>query len=354
MSAEKLRAAFREQAVSCAELGSPFTARICAVAAAFIDESNAIGRKMLGWPGDPRSGFDSVPLRFAAALHGLVIEGKDDALAVIYPPNPAPASDPEFWENIQRAAKTNTEFMLARLENAPQTNEVRRSVALFSGLACVAEEFGLPIMLSELGASAGLNLFCDRFGYRFAGQYFGNADAQFRLEPEWKGALPAHNEVIVVERQGCDLNPLDVRSPEDMFRLQSYLWPDQPERIDRTNRAIAIAAGLAAETGRSIVERRDAADFLEQRLARQIPGATHVVQHSIAFQYFPSEVQQRCRQSIQTAGERATRAAPLAWLAMEADGASPGAALTLQTWPGGRRRQLARVDFHGRWVEWLV
>ena len=32
---------------------------------------------------------------------------------------------------------------------------------------------------------------------------------------------------------------------------------------------------------------------------------------------------------------------------------SPPAALRLTLWPGGEERLIARVDFHGRWAEWL-
>ena len=39
---------------------------------------------------------------------------------------------------------------------------------------------------------------------------------------------------------------------------------------------------------------------------------------------------------------------------MEADGLSPGAALTLTLWPGGETIPLGRADFHGRWVDWTA
>ncbi|MFT6537468.1 MAG: hypothetical protein ACJAQU_002380 [Loktanella salsilacus] len=40
---------------------------------------------------------------------------------------------------------------------------------------------------------------------------------------------------------------------------------------------------------------------------------------------------------------------------MEADGTdAPGAALTLRLWPGNVTVQLARIDFHGRWIDWIA
>jgi hypothetical protein len=56
---------------------------------------------------------------------------------------------------------------------------------------------------------------------------------------------------------------------------------------------------------------------------------------------------------IEAAGKRATRNRPLAWLSMEQDGSGlKGAALTLRLWPGDITLPLARVDFHGRWIDW--
>jgi hypothetical protein len=37
---------------------------------------------------------------------------------------------------------------------------------------------------------------------------------------------------------------------------------------------------------------------------------------------------------------------------MEADAVPGSAALTATLWPGGVTHALARVDFHGRWIEW--
>lgn len=56
---------------------------------------------------------------------------------------------------------------------------------------------------------------------------------------------------------------------------------------------------------------------------------------------------------LAAAGAKARADCPLAHLAMEADGGK-GAGLRLTLWPGGETYLLARVDFHGRWVEWLV
>jgi hypothetical protein len=149
----------------------------------------------------------------------------------------------------------------------------------------------------------------------------------------------------VTERAGVDLNPLDPVT--DRLRLLSYIWPDQTERLARTEAALDAAARL-----RPPVARGDAIDWLAHRLATPRPGRLHLVCHTVAWQYFPAEAQARGRALLAEAGARATPEAPLAHLGMEADGQEPGAAVNLTLWPGGHSEPLGRADFHGRWLTW--
>ena len=84
------------------------------------------------------------------------------------------------------------------------------------------------------------------------------------------------------------------------------------------------------------------------RAAGRHDGALHLVFHTVAWQYFPPATQTRALAAMANAG----RQAPVARLSMEADGTSPGAALTLTLWPGNDTIPLGRADFHGRWVDW--
>ncbi|MBP0650232.1 DUF2332 family protein, partial [Mycobacterium tuberculosis] len=113
---------------------------------------------VLDWPGArPDAGGDSVPLRLAGALNGLVRAGRLPALARLYPPTALP--DPETFSAALLAAIREADAdLLPWLESAPQTNEVGRSVQIFAGLSVLAAETGLTLALYELGASAGLNL----------------------------------------------------------------------------------------------------------------------------------------------------------------------------------------------------
>ncbi len=338
-----VRRAFHSQAKSCAGLGSPFMDRLMTLCAERLDPATEIGARVLGWPGDVGPAGQSVPLRLAGALHRLVLSGADPGLAAVYPPAEVP--DDDLWAAVARALAGQTEALHAGLDRAPQTNEIRRSAALIPAALHLTARFDLPLVLSELGASAGLNLAFDRYALDLGDRRFGPADSPVRLRPSWEGPLPPDRTLRVAGRAGVDLAPVDVRDPDDRLRLLSYLWPDQPERLVLTRAAIPL--------GPPVPDAGDAADWLARRLVPPRPGALHLVYHTVAAQYFPETTARAVAQALDEAGARATPDAPLAHLGMEADGQRATAALTLRLWPGdGRPIPLARVDFHGRRVIW--
>ncbi|NGQ92262.1 DUF2332 family protein [Rhodobacter sp. HX-7-19] len=336
MTEAGVRAAFRSQARACGRLGSPLMERLMAGLAEGLMPGSAVADRILGWQGEPGPAGDAVPLRLAGGLHALILDGADAGLAAAYA-----GGDPVA---AALAALGRHEAHLLRwLDQPPQTNEVRRSAPLCAAGHVIAARFGLPLALSELGCSGGLNLMWDRCRLSLPGEVRG--EGLILLMPEWEGALPPPAPFAIAERRGVDINPLD--PARDRLRLLAYLWPDQPDRLLRTEAALAEAVRL-----RPVLERGDAADWLERRLEVPMPGRVHVVFHTVAWQYFPPGTQARCDAALKAAGARATEAAPLAHLAMEADGRPDGAALTLRLWPGGERRALGRACFHGRWLRW--
>jgi hypothetical protein len=155
--AEEVRRAFREQAGHCARMGSRFMQRLCTLLADRLIGSNAVFAQVLAWPGPPDPSHDALPLRLCGALHWLVLAGREARLARVYPPNEA--ADEALWLAVEAAAQAHAGFILTRLESPPQTNEVRRSAVLLPGFLEIARRFpGRPLVASELGASAGLNM----------------------------------------------------------------------------------------------------------------------------------------------------------------------------------------------------
>lgn len=332
----RLGAAFTEQAQSCAALGSPFMEQLCTVLAERLSPDSPIGHRLFDWPGDLGPGAESVPLRLCGALHALRMMDRG-GLDRVYPPHKV--DDDTLWAGIAHALDSETEFIDRFIDTPPQTNEVRRSAALIAAGHIVQDRFGLPLRLSELGASAGLNLHWDRFALRIHDTVLGPADSPIILSPDWDGPLPPKARPEVIERRGVDLNPLD--PVRDGLRLRAYLWPDQPDRLRWTEAAIAMSD--------HVVDRADGVDWLENRLPHQA-GTCHMIYTTVAWQYFPAAARARGTALIETAGRSATDRSPLAWFTMENDGTSPGAVMTLRLWPGDVTLDLGRIDFHGRWV----
>ncbi|KPF72667.1 hypothetical protein IP69_01940 [Bosea sp. AAP35] len=341
----QVRAAFAGQADGCRRMGSPFTALVCDLLGERLDPSSSFGNRILNWRGEPRD--DALALRAAGGLNALARSGRDAGLAALYPPNQPDAE--ALWHGLARAIAAHDAVLTAALDSAPQTNEVKRCAVLLGGALLIARDTGLPLDLLEIGASAGLNLGFDGYRYELGNSRWGQPTASVTIRSDWRGSLPPMEAPLTVaSRRACDLNPLDPGNPTDRERVMSYIWPDQSDRITTTGSAFDAAA---AQPWR--VEQADAAEWVEARLALpQRDGMARVLLHTIMWQYLPAATQQRIAQAMARAGEAATRTRPLAWLRMESDHQSGSAAVTLTTWPEGGEREIARADFHGRWVEW--
>lgn len=342
-----LTEAFERQEKACRNLGSPFTALLCGTIAQYGLPASNIRSAMVEWEGDPSAAGDALPIRFAGALHELVLTAADSQLCSIYPPNHQNLCAQTLHGAIVSAIRRHDAFLATRLRMAPQTNEVRRSTAILAGFLHIASSTGLPLHLSEIGSSAGLNLRFDRFSHTISGNDYGSSASEVQLNPEWSGPLPPPVALSIEDRRGCDLSPIDLVQSQDRRRLLSYVWADQTDRLDRLRAAIAIAHTYPVK-----IDKSDAIPWLKSRLRTPRTGYAHVLLHTIAWQYLPDAAKTQGRCIIEEAGSRATHAAPLFLLSLEADGKSPGAGLCLEEWPGGGSRELARVDFHGRWVQW--
>ncbi|MFA8385701.1 MAG: DUF2332 domain-containing protein [Pelagibaca sp.] len=338
-----LHDALLRQAQSCAALGSPFMAQMLPLLAHVWPAGSALDTAVAGFDGDLGPNGHSLPLRLASGLHALVLTGQDAGLAAVYPPNAV--SDDRLVTALTGALDRHAAFLLNWITSAPQTNEVRRSAVLIAGTHALVQQTGVAqVHLSELGASAGLNLMFDRFALMAGDTRLGPEDAALTLMPDWTGPAPMAAPFTVTAWRGVDLNPLDPHCPEDALRLRAYLWADQAHRVALTDAAIAVNTAK--------VDRGDAVKWLEQRLADAPQGQMHLIYHTIAWQYFPPERQARGTALIEAAGATATPDNPVAWLRMEADGATRGASVTARLWPGNHHIALGRADFHGRWVDW--
>lgn len=344
---DRVNSVFLAQADACEKLGSPFTALLLRSIAEHGLPDTPVRQRLATWEGDISGSGDSIPLRLTGTLHQMVIRNLDIGLAAIYPPNGPAADTLVIADTVAQAIARHQTFVDHCLDSPPQTNEIRRSNAIYPALLKIAAQTKLPIRLSEVGASAGLNLLMDSFDFRFGAEAYGTKGSPVHLRPEWKGCLPPAVDLEIVERRGCDLRPFDLTSEDDRIRLRSYTWPDQQDRLDRLDAAIDLA-----RENRFVVDRADAVEWLEKRLDARRAGRADVIYNTIAWQYLPEDARKKGSAVVENAGRQARSDSPLFWVSMEADEERPGALLQMIEWPGALTTRLGRADFHGRWVDW--
>lgn len=342
-----LSEAFDLQARACRQLGSEYTADVLDALRQDLDAGGPTADLLAEWTLPPVP--SAVALRVAGGLHALQLSGQASDLALWCPPEGSAPRDAAFAAALRAVVARERSWLLEFIDQAVQTNEVYRSAALAPGFMEIAARTGRPLSLREIGASGGLNLLWDRFGYRFADTTSGDAASPLQLAPDWRGAPPPRGSLPpVVDRRGVDLHPLDLRDDAVLLRGLAYVWPDQTDRLERYRAAVRL---LRASEVR--VEAGSAPDWLGEVLARPTPGATTIVFHSIMWQYMPPEVRTASEAAIREAGARASADAPLAWLRFEPSGDGDGFELTLDLWPDGEgRERLAWLHPHGRWVDW--
>ncbi|MFD2764686.1 DUF2332 domain-containing protein [Micromonospora eburnea] len=157
-----------------------------------------------------------------------------------------------------------------------QTNEPGRCAVLLPVLAALPQ----PLALLEVGASAGLCLYPDRYAYRYGEHLLGAGEPV--LDCVATGVPLPDRRPEVVWRAGLDLNPLDVTDPADVAWLDALIWPEHTHRRARLR---AAAAMVAADP--PLLVRGDVVDDLPALAAQAPADATLVVFHSSVLYLVP-------------------------------------------------------------------
>ena len=160
---------------------------------------------------------------------------------------------------------------------ATQTNEAGRCAVLLPVLAALPQ----PLALLEVGASAGLCLYPDRYGYQYGEHVVGTGEPLLTCVAT--GLTPPDRVPDVVWRGGLDLNPLDVTDPADLAWLDALIWPEQEHRRARLRAAAAVAAADPP-----LLVRGDLVDDLPALAARAPADATLVVFHTSVLYLVPA------------------------------------------------------------------
>jgi hypothetical protein len=330
-----------------------------------------------------------IPNLLLAAVHDVVLSGDHDpeaaALAQWYRSvTDAPrrlgrdADDP--WPHF-RALALESEGVAERLRTrSTQTNEVGRCATLLPALMGVAAD-GRHLGLVEVGASAGLNLLLDRYGYAYRGASgtVGHGDHgtdAVTITPDSPLVLHCalrgpHRPVLhgpvptIASRVGLDRSPIDVADPAQGRWLVACQWPDQPDRVHRARTAIAMSHGR-----RPRICTGDAVDDLPALVAEVAEPVMPVVISTWVLNYLSAERQQAFVDRLDEIGAERD----ISLICSEQPGAVPGlraagvvpgrpdggpdgpaTALVRVDWLGGRRTatRLADQHPHGTWMEWL-
>ena len=337
---------FETQARGCGRDGSPLYAALVTRMGENHKEGGIVAEMLRGWEGNPI--LQGLAMRFLGAVHHLVLSGEAPELACYYPSAGGRPVHPEVEDVFIATLKEHRVFVAKRLQEQVQTNEVRRSAALLGGFLSVAASTGLPLRILEIGASAGLNQLWDQYRYELGPHRWGEPKGEPVLTTNWSGSAPALDAAVVIaDRRACDLFPIDLSEPEELRRLEAFIWPDQPERRERFLRAAdaVVASGVR-------VERASALPWLEARLKERVPGSATVLFHSVMWLYLDREERRGIKVLMDEIGESSEPNCPLAWLRMEARDFET-CELRLRLWPTGDDHLLGTCGFHGQAVEWF-
>lgn len=299
------------------------------------------------------------PVLLFAAVHHLLLDGREHELARFYPnvtPHPLPAADapPLFRRFALEHADEVRELVATR---STQTNEVGRCATFLPALGLLDGEVG-DLALVDVGTSAGLNQFLDRYSYEYHPGGEVGARSTVHLECGTRGDVPIPARLpTVAARIGLDASPIDVTDDDQVRWLEACVWPDQADRFERLRAAVAIA-----QADPPTIRRGDAVDDLAATVAEVCDTAHPVVMNSWVLNYLPEARRVAYVAELDRLGEHHD----LSWVLAESPAQTSGlpiptsaepehrTVLSLVTWRRGRRtvRRLATCHPHGYWIHW--
>jgi hypothetical protein len=180
-----------------------------------------------------------------------------------------PNTGDELVDIVRRKHELIRELMLSR---TTQTNEPARCAVLLPLLVRLPQ----PLALLEVGASAGLCLLPDRYGYDYGTAKIVPPTQEGFSPPIFEchasGAVPIPVALPTVAwRAGIDLNPIDVNSAAETAWLETLIWPGLEKRAEQFQAAIAVAraepprivkGNLLTDLGALIAEAPDSATLV--------------------------------------------------------------------------------------------
>ncbi|MEM7750265.1 MAG: DUF2332 domain-containing protein, partial [Pseudomonadota bacterium] len=251
----------------------------------------------------------------------------------------------------EQLVETNTNAIRSiMLSRTTQTNEPARCAVLLPALAALNQ----PLALIEVGASAGLCLLPDYYRYDYGHRQITGSNAATDDAPEFpcqanrEAPLPKQAPSITW-RAGLDLNPLDVKSEEQMAWLETLVWPEQTARAERLKSAITVARRNPPRIHRG--------NLLEDlsRIADTVPSNAQLVIFHTAVLAYVSDQKERDRFASIVRDLKAV------WLSNEAPSIFPGQARLAPSPPQDgsfllsvNAKPVAWTGPHGQYIHWFA
>jgi hypothetical protein len=263
--------------------------------------------------------------------------------AVRFLDGPIDSAD-RFGEFIDESWGDLSQLMSGR---STQTNEAARTATFLPLLARLRG----PLTLIEVGASAGLCLYPDRYSISYNGGPPLTA-SPVQIPVTTTGAVPIPDRLpTIAARIGIDLNPLDVNNAEDLAWLNACIWPEHQARRAR----LAAAAAIVAADPPQLV-RGDLVAEIDGVLDAIPAGTTAVVFHSAVLYYLDPDA--RSEFTARVRGHHC-----VVWISNEAPGviadlSTDLAPPTLATSPAyfivalNGTTTVGISDPHGAWLNW--
>ena len=232
------------------------------------------------------------------------------------------------FDELRSWLRGHADDLVAELDRRhTQTNDVRRVGPVAWALSRLLPPGAFepaaarPVALLEVGASAGLGLYPDRFDVRVGPVRLGDASSAVRMSASTStgpqdamarvGGIPP-----VALRAGLDLAPLDVRDEAAVHWLETLLWPGQGDRV-----ALLRAAVDVARREPPTLLAGDAVDRLDDLVALAPAGTEPVVVTVGTLVYLPGARRQAFVDRVAALGVR--------WISYERTGLLTGVHATI-------------------------
>lgn len=299
-----------------------------------------------------------LPVLLFACVHWMLLTQPGHELARWYP---GLSDRPEVSDPFPAFRSFCLEHRVELVEllgtRSTQTNEVGRCSLVLPWAAQVADELDAPLVLVDVGTSAGLTLGIDRYRYRYEPEGVTVGDpSPVSLTCGLRGAVPVPRGLpVVAARIGLDRDPVDLDDPDAIAWLRACVWPDQLDRARTLRSAIEVVRELRPE-----IRTADAVDGIAPILDEYVTVGHRVVTTTWMLNYLTGGERRRFMDRLDEVGT----AGDLTWILAESpaltaelgiDHDPTRADLThvvVVTWRGGHREQrtVATAHPHGYWM----